>query len=209
MAELALYRFYNDGGQLLYVGITNDPPRRMKQHTDTKTWWSQVRGMTVDWYPDRASVLAAEKRAINVENPLHNIQGKPEVKPRPSESEEEDVAWTLMELACQVLANVSMEDINRAMASAKEDYFEEGEEADDAMHHVYAALSASYRVWHDREVLIDCLTRLIQSRPDYRKLLFRARTDVATHMGPSYTETDLLARAAVLAAESDTRDHTS
>jgi len=77
VAQLALYRFYNDGGQLLYVGITNDPPRRMTQHSQDKKWWAQVRGMTVEWYPDRTSVLAAEKRAINVENPLHNVQHKP------------------------------------------------------------------------------------------------------------------------------------
>lgn len=75
----ALYRFYNDGGQLLYVGITNDPPRRMKRHSEKKNWWPKVRGMTFDWYPDRPSVMAAEKRAIRIENPLHNIQGRPEI----------------------------------------------------------------------------------------------------------------------------------
>lgn len=77
MTKHALYRFYNDGGQLLYVGITNDPPRRMKRHSEKKSWWPKVRGLTFDWYPDRSSVLAAEKRAIRIENPLHNIVGRP------------------------------------------------------------------------------------------------------------------------------------
>ncbi|MCP3017276.1 GIY-YIG nuclease family protein [Nocardiopsis dassonvillei] len=205
MSKLALYRFYNDGGQLLYVGITNDPPRRMGQH-EAKTWWPQVRGMTVDWYPDRASVLAAEKRAINVENPLHNIQHKPEVKGHRdhAEADDENVVWTPKEVACQVLANLSMEDIDAALESAKKDY---GTEGNDEETHVYAAISASHSVWHDREVLIHSLTRMLQSRPDYRKLLFRARTDVANNMGANYTETDLIARAAILAAEQDTRDN--
>lgn len=75
----ALYRFFDDAGQLLYVGITNDPPRRMSQHADSKPWWPQVRGMTVDWYDTRAMVAAAERRAIRVENPLNNIQHKPDV----------------------------------------------------------------------------------------------------------------------------------
>ncbi|GAB3213297.1 hypothetical protein GCM10027294_43540 [Marinactinospora endophytica] len=74
--KLALYRFYADDGQLLYVGITNDPPRRMKQHSDSKDWWPQVRGISIDWYPDRDSVLAAERRAIAVENPLYNVAHK-------------------------------------------------------------------------------------------------------------------------------------
>lgn len=98
VAKLALYRFYNDSGQLLYVGITNDPPRRMGQHAKDKEWWAQVRGMTVDWYPDRPSVLAAEKRAINVENPLHNIQHKPTLlESSPGEVAETDFLGSLLE----------------------------------------------------------------------------------------------------------------
>lgn len=87
MTQQALYRFYNDGGQLLYVGITNDPPRRMTEHSQDKAWWPQVRGMTVDWYPDRDAVLAAERRAIRIEHPLHNSQhrhAKPKAKAGPA-----------------------------------------------------------------------------------------------------------------------------
>lgn len=76
MTKHALYRFYNDIGQLLYTGITNDPGRRFTEHAKEKHWWTEVRGISVDWYDDRTSVLAAEKRAIRVENPLHNVRDK-------------------------------------------------------------------------------------------------------------------------------------
>lgn len=68
----ALYRFYGDAGRLLYVGITDDPDRRWKQHAGSKDWWPEVRGIAVDWYETRAAVEAAEKRAIAVEQPAHN-----------------------------------------------------------------------------------------------------------------------------------------
>lgn len=69
-----LYRFYSDGGQLLYVGITNNPPRRFTEHAGSKDWWNSVSGITMQRYPDRAAVQAAEKRAIAVESPLYNEQ---------------------------------------------------------------------------------------------------------------------------------------
>lgn len=74
MSAHALYRFYGDDGHLLYVGITASPSGRFKQHGQDKNWWPEVRGISVEWYDDRPAVLAAEARAINVENPNYNIQ---------------------------------------------------------------------------------------------------------------------------------------
>ncbi|WP_460625182.1 GIY-YIG nuclease family protein, partial [Kitasatospora kifunensis] len=76
MDSHALYRFYNDRGQLLYTGITNDPGRRFTEHAKAKHWWTDIRGISVDWYDNRDSVLAAEKRAIRIENPEHNVRDK-------------------------------------------------------------------------------------------------------------------------------------
>jgi hypothetical protein len=70
----ALYRFYGDDGALLYVGITLNPSGRFSQHRDDKPWWHEVRGITMESYPDRESVRSAEARAIQVENPRYNIQ---------------------------------------------------------------------------------------------------------------------------------------
>lgn len=68
-----LYRFYNATGQLLYVGITMNPPQRFKSHGGGKEWWSQVAGITVESYNSRADLEGAERRAIQVERPLYNI----------------------------------------------------------------------------------------------------------------------------------------
>lgn len=69
----ALYRFYGDTGQLLYVGITNDPARRISQHAAKKNWWRAVRGISLEWYSNREDAAAAEKRAIAIEKPMTNI----------------------------------------------------------------------------------------------------------------------------------------
>lgn len=68
-----LYRFYSATGQLLYVGITMNPPQRFKNHRDSKAWWEQVSGITVENYPTRGDLEQAERRAIQVERPLHNV----------------------------------------------------------------------------------------------------------------------------------------
>lgn len=77
----ALYRFYSATGQLLYTGITNNPGNRFKQHQQSKPWWHEVSGITVEKYNSRAEVLAAEKRAIQVEQPKYNIQ-RPSLVPK-------------------------------------------------------------------------------------------------------------------------------
>jgi len=68
-----LYRLYNKGGALLYVGITDNPFRRWKEHSKEKPWWPEVHTFTQDWFPDRTSVELAERRAIASEGPAYNI----------------------------------------------------------------------------------------------------------------------------------------
>lgn len=68
-----LYRFYSATGQLLYVGITMNPPQRFKSHRKTKEWCEMVSGITVENYSSREELTQAERRAIQVEHPLHNV----------------------------------------------------------------------------------------------------------------------------------------
>lgn len=77
-----LYRFYSATGQLLYVGITMSPPDRFKSHRDTKAWWAEVAGITVENYESRGDLEKAERRAIQVERPLHNVVHNGNRKPR-------------------------------------------------------------------------------------------------------------------------------
>ena len=69
----ALYRFYDEAGVLLYVGITADPGTRFKQHRGDKEWWTQVVNIRIEKLPTRAAVLAAERKAIREERPLWNV----------------------------------------------------------------------------------------------------------------------------------------
>jgi predicted GIY-YIG superfamily endonuclease len=78
----ALYRFYSDTGQLLYIGITNNPGHRFSQHQTSKPWWHEVAGISVERYNTRAAALAAERRAISVERPKYNKQ-RPSIRRQP------------------------------------------------------------------------------------------------------------------------------
>jgi predicted GIY-YIG superfamily endonuclease len=71
----ALYRFYDAGGVLLYVGITNNVARRLRQHTKDKAWFAQVQYQSVAWYDSEWHARQAEKQAIRGETPRHNIAG--------------------------------------------------------------------------------------------------------------------------------------
>jgi predicted GIY-YIG superfamily endonuclease len=70
----ALYRFFDTDGVLLYVGITNNPSRRFTQHGVSREWWHEVDTIRMERFPDRKSVLAAEKAAIQSERPRYNIK---------------------------------------------------------------------------------------------------------------------------------------
>lgn len=69
----AVYRCYSDGGELLYVGITGRFGQRLGDHLQ-KAWFTQVRGMTFEWYADELDARNAERRAIHIERPKYNIQ---------------------------------------------------------------------------------------------------------------------------------------
>lgn len=74
-----LYRFYDRAGGLLYVGITNNPPRRFGKHKDEKEWWRHVARIALEHHPTREALAAAERAAIETEGPLHNIRMRPAV----------------------------------------------------------------------------------------------------------------------------------
>ena len=67
----ALYRVKTPY-ELVYIGITDDVGRRMKQHRE-KHWWPNADGwVEVTWYDTRAEAAAAEKDAIQNEHPRWN-----------------------------------------------------------------------------------------------------------------------------------------
>ncbi|MFF8297720.1 GIY-YIG nuclease family protein [Streptomyces globisporus] len=69
----ALYRLRDAAGQLLYVGISEDPLRRWPEHAKDKSWWPEVASFSQEWHDDRLHAQAAEAIAIRTERPLHNV----------------------------------------------------------------------------------------------------------------------------------------
>lgn len=74
MSVFALYRFYDAAGDLLYVGQTINPGRRMEKHRGTNAWWGDVARIDMEQFPDRPALLAAERAAIKEDKPKHNVR---------------------------------------------------------------------------------------------------------------------------------------
>ena len=68
-----LYRFFDANDELLYVGISMTPWERFRQHRQDKSWWVDIRKTTMEPYPSRAAVMAAERTAIIEERPRYNV----------------------------------------------------------------------------------------------------------------------------------------
>lgn len=68
----ALYRLFGDAGDLLYIGIANNPLQRWERHSMIKDWWPQVARKDVEWYATRLEAAAAEESAIQRERPKYN-----------------------------------------------------------------------------------------------------------------------------------------
>jgi predicted GIY-YIG superfamily endonuclease len=73
----AVYRLYDSEGQLLYIGISNNPPVRWSAHARERRWWKDVTYKAVVWYPTRREAEAVEEEAVPAEKPLYNIAHTP------------------------------------------------------------------------------------------------------------------------------------
>lgn len=70
-----LYRAYNDAGELLYVGKSNNAVRRWREHMEAQPWAHEVTTWRRDprVWESEAACLAAERQAIRFERPRYNI----------------------------------------------------------------------------------------------------------------------------------------
>ena len=68
-----LYRAFDGAGDLLYVGISLRPLRRLAEHSKSAPWSHLVARIDLENFNSRADALAAERRAILRERPLRNI----------------------------------------------------------------------------------------------------------------------------------------
>lgn len=70
-----LYRILDDTGDLLYVGISGNPGRRMAQHAEDKPWWTDSAIIVLEHFPTRTLALRAETKAVESEGPIYNKAG--------------------------------------------------------------------------------------------------------------------------------------
>ena len=68
-----LYRCFDGDGVLLYIGASGNALARVEQHQRGQPWGNRVKRVEIEAYPDQASALTAEKRAIIMEKPLYNV----------------------------------------------------------------------------------------------------------------------------------------
>lgn len=69
-----LYCLRDTGNRAVYVGITDTPLRRLRQHSSQKPWWRLVDRVGLWQFEDRASALAAEATLIHYFRPPFNVQ---------------------------------------------------------------------------------------------------------------------------------------
>lgn len=71
-----LYRHFDEGRQLLYVGISLSTFARLSQHKDHSEWFKKIKSVEIENFETREEAMAAERKAIQSENPKFNIAMK-------------------------------------------------------------------------------------------------------------------------------------
>lgn len=74
MSTHHVYRAFDEFGLLLYVGCTNDVPRRLAQHRSAGIWHQYMRRLTSEGPFPRDQALQVEAKAIDTEGPHFNAQ---------------------------------------------------------------------------------------------------------------------------------------
>jgi hypothetical protein len=71
--EVHLYRHFDAGGALLYVGVSRQLKGRINGHRYNSVWFGDVEKTTIEKFSCRRDALAAEGAAIRNEKPKFNI----------------------------------------------------------------------------------------------------------------------------------------
>jgi predicted GIY-YIG superfamily endonuclease len=58
----------------LYIGMTQEPIKRLSVHRDKKVWWCAVDRIVLTTYETEAEARAGERDYIRRANPIHNIE---------------------------------------------------------------------------------------------------------------------------------------
>lgn len=69
-----LYRHFDDGGHLLYVGITKNMKQRTSAHKSGSKWFSLVVKTTTEKFENHGMAVMMERAAIFKESPKFNVK---------------------------------------------------------------------------------------------------------------------------------------
>ena len=69
-----LYRYYDESGHLLYIGISGDFLTRTNQHRRNSFWYKYAKTITIQKFCNRTLAIRAEREAIKREKPEFNIE---------------------------------------------------------------------------------------------------------------------------------------
>ncbi len=69
----SLYRFYDENGLLLYVGISLNAVSRLSYHRRDAPWYDQIRRIEIQPFKSVKGARYAESMAIHREHPIYNI----------------------------------------------------------------------------------------------------------------------------------------
>lgn len=73
MQKNSVYRHFSNSGELLYVGISTNPFRRLEEHKHRSKWFDLVSLVTIEHCKTRQQAVVAEAKAIKQEKPKYNI----------------------------------------------------------------------------------------------------------------------------------------
>lgn len=74
-----VYRLVNGAGVPVYIGATNDLGRRINEHENAASWWSDVSRIDFTCHSTREEARVAEEKAIREEQPIHNVNWGPKL----------------------------------------------------------------------------------------------------------------------------------
>jgi hypothetical protein len=81
--DYALYRYFEVGDRLLYIGKSGIMPVRETQHVARSKWMCLAVRSAIERYPTAQELSTAERRAIRAEHPLfNNRHNDPEARER-------------------------------------------------------------------------------------------------------------------------------
>jgi hypothetical protein len=72
-----VYRLYDDCSQLLYVGTTCNVLTRLLDLCNQRYWFGRVARIAMTPFPTRREALVVERRAIETEGPVFNVECNP------------------------------------------------------------------------------------------------------------------------------------